>query len=86
MGSTRWSFTEEYKAPAVKFVLNDGRTIAEVARNISTEPGLVEGVLSRTVQLAADIAQPVAGSYPPSRPQFGQLPVFLSMAKASAAW
>ena len=34
MGSTRRSFTEEYKAEAVTFVLDGGRTIAEVARNI----------------------------------------------------
>lgn len=35
MGSTRRRFTDEYKADAVALVLRDGRTIAEVARNIS---------------------------------------------------
>jgi len=34
MGSTRRSFTEEYKAAAVAFVLDDGRSIAEVSRNV----------------------------------------------------
>jgi transposase len=34
MGSTRRSFTTEYKAEAVNFVLDGGRTITEVARNI----------------------------------------------------
>jgi transposase len=34
MGSTRRSFTEEYKVEAVNFVLDGGRSIAEVARNI----------------------------------------------------
>ena len=34
MGSTRRRFTEEYKAQAVGFVINDHRPIAEVARNI----------------------------------------------------
>ncbi len=34
MGSTRRSFTEEYKAQAVRFVIEEGRSIAEVARNI----------------------------------------------------
>ena len=34
MGSTRRSFTEEYKAKAVTFVMDDHRSIAEVARNI----------------------------------------------------
>jgi transposase-like protein len=34
MGSTRRSFTEEYEAKAVTFVIDDHRSIAEVARNI----------------------------------------------------
>ena len=34
MGSTRRSFTEEYKASAVGLVLDDGHSIAETARNI----------------------------------------------------
>lgn len=34
MGSTRRGFTEEYKAEAVKFVLEGGRSAREVARNI----------------------------------------------------
>lgn len=34
MGSTRRSFTDEYKVSAVAFVLDEGRAIAEVARNI----------------------------------------------------
>jgi transposase-like protein len=34
LGSTRRSFTEEYKAQAVAFVLAEGRPVAEVARNV----------------------------------------------------
>ncbi len=34
MGSTRRRFTDEYKANAVSLVLDDGHTVAEVARNI----------------------------------------------------
>jgi len=34
VGSTRRSFTDEYKAEAVSFVLDGGRPIVEVARNI----------------------------------------------------
>ncbi len=34
MGSTRRSFTAEYKASAVAFVLDEQRSIAEVARNV----------------------------------------------------
>ena len=34
MGSTRRAFTDEYKAHAVELVINDGRSIADVARGI----------------------------------------------------
>jgi transposase-like protein len=34
MGSTRRAFTDEYKAHAVELVVNDGRTIVDVARGI----------------------------------------------------
>lgn len=50
MGSTRRSFTAEYKASAVEFVLNDGRTIAEVARSI----GVHEMTLGKWVKKARD--------------------------------
>jgi len=34
MGSTRRRFTEEYKDQAVAFVIEGGRSVADVARNI----------------------------------------------------
>jgi transposase len=50
MGSTRRSFTEEYKAQAVAFVINDHRPVAEVARNI----GVHEMTLGKWVKKAKD--------------------------------
>jgi transposase len=50
MGSTRRSFTDEYKASAVGFVLDDGRSIAETARNI----GVHEMTLGKWVKKARD--------------------------------
>ena len=50
MGSTRRRFTDEYKASAVSFVLDDGSTISEVAKNI----GVSETTLGRWVKLARD--------------------------------
>jgi transposase len=50
MGSTRRSFTEEYKAEAVNFVLDGGRSIAEVARNI----GCHEMTVGKWVKKARD--------------------------------
>ena len=41
MGSTRRKFTQEYKAEAVELVINSGRPVAEVARNL----GINEGTL-----------------------------------------
>ncbi|MDR1264427.1 MAG: transposase [Propionibacteriaceae bacterium] len=38
MGSTRRAFTYEYKRNAVSLVLEDGRTVADVARGIGMKP------------------------------------------------
>lgn len=50
MGSTRRHFTDEYKASAVEFVLDDGRSIAEVARSI----GVHEMTLGKWVKKARE--------------------------------
>jgi transposase len=50
MGSTRRSFTEEYKAEAVNYVIDGGRSIAEVSRNI----GCHEMTLGNWVKKARD--------------------------------
>ena len=50
MGSTRRSFTEEYKEEAVRFVIEGGRSIAEVARNI----GVHEMTLGKWVKKTRD--------------------------------
>jgi transposase len=56
MGSTRRSFSEEYKREAVGFVLTGGRSVAEVARNI----GVHEMTLGRWVRKAKDSEDPAA--------------------------
>ena len=53
MGSTRRSFTEEYRDEAVKFVIDGHRSIAEVARNI----GVHEMTLGKWVKKARDARQ-----------------------------
>ena len=50
MGSTRRSFTDEYKAEAVAFVVEGGRPVAEVARNI----GVHEMTLGKWVKKERD--------------------------------
>ncbi|MDQ2877422.1 MAG: transposase [Actinomycetota bacterium] len=54
MGSTRRSFTDEYKQEAVEYVLDGGRTIADVARNI----GVHEMTLGKWVKKARDNEAP----------------------------
>jgi transposase len=61
MGSTRRSFTEEYKDEAVKFVIEGHRSIAEVARNI----GVHEMTLGKWVKKARDARQ---AAVPPDAP------------------
>lgn len=58
MGSTRRSFTDEYKANAVELVVNDNRTIAEVARSI----GVHEMTLGKWVKKARDESEEPARS------------------------
>ena len=53
MGSTRRSFTEEYKEQAVTFVLDGNRSVAEVARNI----GVHEMTLGKWVKKVRDSRQ-----------------------------
>ena len=50
MGSTRRSFTDEYKAEAVAFVIDGGRPVSEVARNI----GVHEMTLGKWVKKERD--------------------------------
>lgn len=50
MGSTRRSYTEEYKAEAVKFVIEGHRSIVDVARNI----GVHEMTLGKWVKKARE--------------------------------
>lgn len=58
MGSTRRSFTDEYKESAVGFVLDEGRSIKEVARNI----GAHEMTVGKWVKKERDAREATTGS------------------------
>ncbi len=91
MGSTRRSFTDEYKEQAVGFVLEGGRSTAEVARNI----GVHEMTLGKWVKKAKDSAEP-AGEKPLDaseraeldrlRAENSHLQMQVAFAKKVAAW
>lgn len=55
--ATRRHFTQEYKDQAVSLVLDSGRTIAEVARNI----GVHEMTVGKWVKKAKDAGRVSAG-------------------------
>ena len=48
MGSARRKFTDQYKAEAVELVVNSGRPVAEIARDL----GINEGTLGNWINLA----------------------------------
>ena len=47
MGSTRRRYTQAYKAEAVELVINSGRPIAEVARNLGINEGTLGNWLNK---------------------------------------
>lgn len=57
MGSTRRSFTDEYKKAAVGFVLDEGRSIKEVAHNI----GAHEMTVGKWVKKERDAREATVG-------------------------
>ncbi len=100
MGSTRRSFTDEYKASAVSFVLDEQRSIAEVARNI----GVHEMTLGKWVKKereSREAAQPPGAplteseraelirlrqDYKTVRAENSELQMQVSFAKKVATW
>jgi transposase len=90
MGSTRRRFTEEYKSQAVAFVIDDGRAIAEVARNI----GVHEMTLGKWVKKAREsgdmLERPLDSSEREElerlRSEIAQLQMDAAFAKKVATW
>jgi transposase len=89
MGSTRRRFTDEYKAQAVAFVLDDHRPVAEVARNI----GVHEMTLGKWVKKAKDSGEPADKPLDASeraelerRAENAELQMQVEFAKKVATW
>ena len=90
MGSTRRRFTEEYKAQAVAFVIDDNRSIAEVARNI----GVHEMTLGKWVKKAReagrvpdkDLSEPERAELERLRKELAVMKMERDFAKKVAAW
>ena len=90
MGSTRRRFTDEYKSEAVAFVIDDGRPVAEVARNI----GVHEMTLGKWVKKARESSEALERPLNTSereelerlRAENAQLQMDAAFAKKVATW
>jgi len=90
MGSTRRRFTDEYKSEAVAFVIDDGRPVAEVARNI----GVHEMTLGKWVKKARESSESLEKPLNTSereelerlRAENAQLQMDAAFAKKVATW
>lgn len=90
MGSTRRAYTDEYKAHAVAFVINDGRPIVEVARNI----GVHEITLGKWVKKAKASSESASAPLEDSeraelerlRAENAELKMQVEFAKKVATW
>ena len=78
MGSTRRAFTDEYKQQSVAFVIEDGRSIASVAKNI----GVHEMTLGKWVRKARD----ERGELKDVRAENAELQMQVEFAKKVATW
>ena len=89
MGSTRKGFTEEYRNNAVSLVIDDGRTVADVARGI----GMCEQTLGNWVKKAREklpqqreLKENERDELERLRLENQQLRMELEFAKKAAAW
>ena len=89
MGSTRRAFTAEYKDNAVSLVVENGRTIADVARGIGVKPQ----TLGHWVKKARDEQPPAAELSKTEREELealrienADLKMKLEFAKKVSAW
>ena len=100
MGSTRRAFTDEYKASAVGFVLDEHRSVAEVARNIDVHE-MTLGKWVKNERVAREARQPADAplteseraellrlrqDYKAAKAENAQLQMQVSFAKKVATW
>ncbi len=100
MGSTRRAFTDEYKAGAVGFVLDERRSVAEVARNIDVHE-MTLGKWVKKERVAREAQQPADAplseseraellrlrqDYKDAKAENAQLQMQVSFAKKVATW
>lgn len=90
MGSTRRRFTDEYKASAVALVLEDGRSIAETARNIGVHEMTLGKWVRKVREASGEKDRPLSGSERAEleklREENAQLRMEVELSKKVATW
>ncbi|RDI58936.1 transposase [Nocardia pseudobrasiliensis] len=93
MGSTRRSFTEEYRAQAVAFVRDEGRPVAEVARNIGVHEMTLRKWVKKVEESGAGDDSPDRGLSDSERAELerlraenAELKMQVAFAKKVATW
>jgi transposase len=93
LGSTRRRFTDEYKAQAVGFVRDEGRPVAEVARNIGVHEMTLRNWLKKAKESGGgdsadrrDLADSERGELERLRAENAELRMQVAFAKKVATW
>lgn len=89
MGSTRKGTTGEYRANAVSLVIEDGRTIADVARGIGVKPQTLGNWVKKARQdnpAPASLSGSEREELETLRVENTDLRMQLEFAKKAAAW
>lgn len=90
MGSTRRRYTQEYKAEAVELVINSGRPIAEVARNLGINEGTLGNWLNKAKRDGTVTEKPLSVSeraeFEETKKQLQRVKMERDFLKKAAAW
>ncbi|MGH7383449.1 MAG: transposase [Candidatus Methylomirabilales bacterium] len=90
MGSTHRRYTQEYKAEAVELVINSGRPIAEVARNLGINEGTLGNWLNKAKRDGTVTEKPLSVSeraeFEEAKRQLQRVKMERDFLKKAAAW
>lgn len=90
MGSTRRRYTQEYKAEAVELVINSGRPVAEVARNLGINEGTLGNWLNKAKRDGTVTEKPLSVSeraeLEETKKQLQRVKMERDFLKKAAAW
>lgn len=90
MATTRRSYTEEYRASAVEFVIKEGRPIVEVANNLGIKPQTLGKWVQKAKEQNPEREEPLSADereeLRKAREEIRHLKMQLEFAKKVATW